>query len=96
MSATTQRRIRTPRPRKKRPESTGFPAPDEQPVTGGAADERPLSTAWITKEWIDRAVDVWSEAYGRPISEDEAVEILVNLKRFAEVLLKARKEMDAK
>jgi len=96
MSATTQRRIRTPHPRKKGPESTGFSAPDEQPVTGGAADERPLATAWITDELLEETIDVWSEACGRPVTEEEAVEILVNVRRLGQVLLKARKEMDKK
>lgn len=96
MTATMQHQVRAPRRRRKKPESPGFPAPDAQLVTDGTAGERPLSTAWITKDWIERAIDVWSEAYGRPISEDEAVEILVNLKRLGEVLLKARKEMNAK
>ena len=96
MSATIQRHVRAPRRPRKKPESTGFPAPDAQLVTDGTTGERPRSTAWITEEWVERAVDVWSEAYGRPISEDEAVEILMNLKRLGEVLLKARKEMNAK
>ncbi|MFO8014268.1 MAG: hypothetical protein R6X20_13290 [Phycisphaerae bacterium] len=96
MSATTQRRIKTPRARRKGPESTGFRAPGEQPVTDGAANERPLATAWITDELLEETIDVWSEAYGRPITEEEAVEILVNVRRLGQVLLKARKEMDKK
>lgn len=59
------------------------------------AGGRTPSTAWITDEWIERSIDVWSKVYGRPISEDEAVEILVNLKRLIDVMLKARKEMEA-
>jgi hypothetical protein len=37
---------------------------------------------------------VWSAACGRVISADEAVEILLNVRRFAEVFLKARAEDD--
>jgi len=51
--------------------------------------------AWISDELLNETIDVWSANYGRPISEDEAVEILMNVKRFAEVLLDARKEVDS-
>jgi len=50
--------------------------------------------AWISDELLAKTIDVWSTNYGRPISEDEAVEILMNVKRLAEVLLEARKEVD--
>ena len=33
---------------------------------------------------------VWSQAYGRVISTDEAVEILTNVKRLAETLMRAK------
>lgn len=95
MSATRPRRRAAP-PRPKRPELTGFPAPGEQHVTDGAAERRPLATAWITAEMLAETIDVWSEAWGRPVSEDEAVEILVNVRRLGEVLLRARREMTKK
>jgi len=50
--------------------------------------------AWITDELLARTIDVWSANYGRPISKDEAVEILMNVKRLAEVLLEARKDVN--
>lgn len=75
-------------------ESTGLTAPDEEGVPGLERDRRPLSMAWISDELLAKTIDVWSRNYGRPISEDEAVEILMNVKRFAEVLLEARKEVD--
>ena len=81
-------------PTKIPPESTGLTAPDEEGVTGLERDRRPLSMAWISDELLAKTIDVWSRNYGRPISEDEAVEILMNVKRFAEVLLEARKEVD--
>ena len=46
----------------------------------------PLSTRWITPQLLQRTQEVWSRAYGRPVSPDEAVEILANVKHFAEVL----------
>jgi hypothetical protein len=94
--AATRHRARPRGGRPKEPESTGFPGPDGQPVTDGTVAGRTPSTAWITDEWIERAIDVWSEVYGRPVTRDEAVEILVNLKRLVDVLLKARREMEAK
>jgi len=50
--------------------------------------------AWISDELLAETIDVWSENYGRPISEEEAVEILMNVKRLGEVLLKLRREAD--
>ena len=75
-------------------ESTGLTGPDEADVTGPRRDRRPLSMAWISDELLVETIDLWSESYGRPISEDEAVEILMNVKRLGEVLLKARREVD--
>ena len=51
--------------------------------------------AWISDELLAETIDVWSEAYGRPVSDDEAVEILMNVKRLGEVLLQARREVNA-
>lgn len=82
-------------PAKISPELTGLPCPDEEGVPGPRRDRRPMSMAWISDELLNETIDVWSANYGRPISEDEAVEILMNVKRFAEVLLEARKEVDS-
>lgn len=54
---------------------------------------RPLSMAWITDDLLVETQDVWSEVYGRPVDETEAIEILMNAKRFAEVLIQAAREM---
>jgi hypothetical protein len=40
---------------------------------------RPLSLAWITDELIEDTRRVWSRAYGRVLSADEAVEIIMNV-----------------
>lgn len=53
---------------------------------------RPLSQAWITETLIENTRRVWSKAYGRVISPDEAVEILVNVKRFAELLVEIKRD----
>lgn len=51
--------------------------------------ERPLSQQWLTDERIAEARRVWSKNYGRVISDDEAIEILSNVRRLAEVLFNA-------
>ena len=58
----------------------------------GSVAVRPLSTQWLSDERISEARRVWSKAYGRVISEDEAIEILMNVRRLAEVLLHAEEE----
>ena len=58
----------------------------------GDLPARPLSLAWITDELLGETQRVWSEVYGRDISADEATEILMNVKRFAQVLLAAKHE----
>lgn len=69
-----------------------------QPASGhhgpelGSVADRPLSTQWLTDERIAEARRVWSKVYGRTISEDEAIEILSNVHRLAEVLVNAEEE----
>ena len=60
-----------------------------------SADARPLSTQWLSDERIAEARRVWSKAYGRVISEEEAIEILTNVRRLAEVLLRAEEEKES-
>ena len=76
---------------KNKPESTGLPAPDEE-LRQGPACQRPLSAEWITDELLEHTRKVWSKMYGRVISPDEAVEILMNVKKLAEVLMEAEQE----
>jgi len=45
---------------------------------------------------VAETIEVWSEAWRRPVDEEEAVEILVNVRRLGEVLLRARREMKRK
>ncbi len=80
-------------PGKNRSERTGFSPADELPVTRpGGASERPPRPAWISDALLAETVNVWSQAYGRTVSEDEAVEILTNVGRLAEALLNAQQE----
>ena len=77
------------------PQLTGFLPPTGH--TGPEPDSgrvRPLSMQWLSDERIAEARRVWSKAYGRVISEDEAVEILTNVRQLAEVLLRAEEEKE--
>jgi len=65
-------------------------------VTGRETAARPLSMAWISDELLAETIEVWSEAYGRPVGEEEAVEILMNVKRLGEVMVNAIREMNEK
>ena len=55
----------------------------------GPVAARPLSTQWLSDDRIAETRRVWSKAYRCVIGEDEAVEILMNVRRLAEVLLLA-------
>lgn len=44
--------------------------------------------SWITEALIDETQAFWSEDLGRLVGRDEAIEMLVNVKHLAEVLLK--------
>ncbi len=43
---------------------------------------------WMTRELVAETQRVWSPRYGYELSEEEAVEILTNTKRLAEVLIR--------
>ena len=74
--------------------TTGFPDQNKPHIQrSGATLEGWPRPAWISDALLDETVEVWSNAYGRPISEEEAVEILQNVKRLGEALLKAKREM---
>jgi hypothetical protein len=70
---------------------TGFTRPTEVQGQGSFTEpgDRPLAIAWITDELIEKHRRVWSEMYGRVITEAEAIEIIMNIKRFAEAILYA-------
>ncbi len=53
-----------------------------------------MSTWWISDELLNRTIDVWSRAYGRPVSEEEAIGMLMNIKRLGEFLVDAREAID--
>ena len=49
-----------------------------------------VSRSWMTNELVAETRAVWSRAYGRDVSESEAMEILTNVKRLAETLIKVQ------
>ncbi len=57
--------------------------------------ERAPRPAWVSDALLAETIEVWTDAYGRPISESEALEILDNVKRLGEALLAAKREMRA-
>ena len=74
------------------PETVGGQSDGAGCVSDEEQTLRPLSLAWMTEELIDRTRAVWGQAYGRDISEAEAVEILSNVRRFAEVVIRLQRE----
>ena len=71
---------------------TGLPARETEHVQPSTrAGGRPLSMAWMSDDLLAKTRRVWSRAYGRPVSEEEAVEILMNVKHMAEALTRAKR-----
>jgi hypothetical protein len=50
---------------------------------------KPPEQGWINDDLIEDTRRVWSKQYGRLIAAEEAVEILVNVKKVAEAFMKA-------
>lgn len=73
----------------KNPEETTGVLPETSPYGDlpEAGSARPLSLAWITNDLLSHTRDVWSRHLGRAVSEDEAIDMLLNVKRLAETLL---------
>ena len=67
---------------------TGFQSPDEPGLCDEPAPiQRPLSLACVSVGPSAGTERLWSQRYWREVSVDEAIEILQNIKRFAEMLL---------
>lgn len=56
----------------------------------------PASLEWISDGLIEDTVRVWSAYLGRPVERDEAIEMLQNVKRLAEVLIEIGAESDGR
>lgn len=72
------------------PNIAGFPGETEPSVSPDG--RRPLSMDWITDDLLQTTLAVWSQVYEQPLTADDAVEILMNVKRFTEALLETRKD----
>ncbi len=70
-------------------EDSGTISAESHLPNGGSLGAMP---GWITPALLARTIEVWSEAYGRPVGPTEAIEILSNVKRLGEVLLRVRRE----
>lgn len=68
----------------------GLQAPTEPSVSPNG--RRPLSMDWITDDLLQATLAAWSTRYEQPLETDDAVEILMNVKRFSEALLGNRKD----
>jgi len=64
----------------------GLSGPVELSVSDrlGLSGDRPMTAAWVSDDLLARTIDVWSKAYGRRITTQEAMEILMNIKRLGE------------
>jgi hypothetical protein len=51
-----------------------------------------MAEAWVSDELLADTMAVWSKTYGHLVGKEEAMEILTNIKHYAEVLLKAARE----
>lgn len=92
MNETTICRENTASKRQQKvPETAGLTAPESDHVTCVQRSQgRPAIMAWVSDGLLAKTKQVWSSAYGRPITEDEAMEILMNVKHLAEALAKAK------
>ena len=57
-----------------------------------APSQRPMCLDWASDDLIRHTQDVWSKFTGQPISVDDAIEILTNVKRLAEVLMNIERD----
>jgi hypothetical protein len=56
------------------------------------ATRRPLADAWISDDLLTEAIAVWSRIYHRPISEEEAMAMLKNVKQAGEAIYRIARE----
>ncbi len=49
-------------------------------------------SAWISQSLLDEHRRVWSAIYQRGVSTEEAIEIIMNIRRFAQAVLASLRE----
>jgi hypothetical protein len=60
--------------------------------TTGMDDPQALA-GWMSSELLEKTQKVWSKVYGRSITQFEAVQILRNVKRMAELVYRPKGEI---
>ena len=83
MTAATSPSVRIKKNLPDRPDSTGLCSDVEEHRDPAAADQ-PVAMAWMTDELIADTQRVWARQLRRDIPRDEAIEMLMNVKRIAE------------
>ena len=63
----------------------------DRSATAAAARNIP-GAAWITDEAVEDTIQVWGPSYGGKLTENEAVEILMNVKSLVDVLIQAERK----
>lgn len=80
------------RPSNSPSELTGFPGGNEVLSLPAEPRRRPLSLEWISDELIAETRRVWSKHLRRVVTEDEAIEMLVNVRTAAVAIQAALEE----
>lgn len=65
-------------------ESSGL-TPETMPTSQVEAG-RPLSLAWIGDGLVARTREVWSRHLGHPVTEEKAIEIILNYEAFLKAI----------
>jgi hypothetical protein len=75
-------------------DTTGCSPGSRQQMQEQGARPRPLAEAWISDALIEEAIAVWSRLYRRRVTREEAVDMLMNVKRLGLALVHAARELD--
>lgn len=75
-------------------DSTGHLRRVEQGGSLAGGRRRPLSAAWITDALIAETRRVWSRHLGRIVTEEEAIEMLINVRNAALAIMAVADEGD--
>ena len=75
-------------------DSTGHLRRVEQGGSQAGGRRRPLSAAWITDALIAETRRVWSRHLGRVVTQEEAIEMLINVRNVALAIMAAEAEVD--
>lgn len=71
---------------------TGLSGQNMALTEGAGRDRRPLSARWMTDELVAYTRRVWSAYLGQPVTEAEAVEMLINVRNVALAILAAEED----